>query len=237
MSFPQHIMVIENESSTRNFLSDILTQQQIETIEFVENPEDALSVVQERYFDLILMDVDGKDSYEGIEFAKKIMAYTPHPILFLSGNNDRELLQRILELTPYGFLFKPFSPKDMLISMQLAYKNFIDQYQQLHTPELQKQESRIRINENYLYDMDNRKLYHNDTAVKLTLRQERLIDCLCRNLNVVVTYETLSNAVWGEDRSQGSVLRTLVYTIRKILPDFPIVSYSKVGYALQSEKI
>ena len=237
MSFPQHIMVIESERNTRRFLSDILTQQQIETIEFVENPEDALIAVQKRYFDLILMDMDGKDKIEGVELAKKIMQYTPHPIVFLSADSDKAFLQRILELTPYGFLFKPFSPKDILISMQLAYTNFLNQYQPVQTTEAKNDESFIRINESYLYDMENRKLYHNDTLVKLTLRQERLIDCLCRNLDTTVTYESLSYAVWGENRSEGSVLRTLIYTIRKILPDFPIVSYSKIGYALQSEKI
>jgi len=124
----ERIFIVEDE-----VIVAIEIKRTIEKLGFVfagmaSNDTDALRAVPKVMPDLILMDMDGKDRLEGVEFAKKLMEYTLHPIVFLSADDDKEFLQRILELTPYGFLFKPFSPKDILISMQLAYKNFLNQH-------------------------------------------------------------------------------------------------------------
>jgi len=89
------------------------------------------------------------------------------------------------------------------------------------------------INKRYSYDPVLEVLYKDGKAVKLNFRQQRLVMVLCKSLNHSVSFETLSNAIWGEVRNQGSVFRTLVYTVRKLLPDFPIESCSKEGYILR----
>lgn len=235
MSFPQHILVIENESKTRRFLSSIFQQNEVKEAAFCSNPDDVMKHLDQKRYDLILIDIDSKMGVDSVDLAKEILNRSFYPIVFISGVDDRAYLQKVLELSPFGFLFKPFSPKDISISLQLAYHN----YQQIER-EARKQATEthdvITINDTYVYDRNKRLLYRHGKPVKLNQRQERTIDCLCSHIDTTVSYEKLSLAIWNEYRTEGSILRTLIYTIRKKLPDLPLVSYSKVGYAIQSQR-
>jgi len=70
--------------------------------------------------------------------------------------------------------------------------------------------------------------------VKLNQKQSILLSILVDNINHTVSYDELVSRIWDDDKIADSALRTLVYSIRKILPDIPIVSHSKMGYMLQS---
>ena len=79
-------------------------------------------------------------------------------------------------------------------------------------------------------------LYYDGQAVKLNKKQSMLIEILSKNINTTVRYDTFIGYLWEEDAVADSTLRTLVYSIRKLLPDLPIVSHSKVGYALEAKR-
>jgi len=72
--------------------------------------------------------------------------------------------------------------------------------------------------------------------VKLNTKQNKLLEILSLNINSIVKYDTLIEAIWEDYEIADSALRTLVYTIRKALPDLPIVSHSKLGYSLSQNK-
>jgi len=236
MSFPQNIMVVEDERTTQRFIKDILKQHSIKSIECFDIAEDALHRVRSKDFDMILMDININGKMNGIELAKKILRTIDLPIVFISGERDTETLENVLKLSPYGFIFKPFSSKEMEFSLQLAYQNYISQIQRAKRKETALLNDLVHIDDKYSYDLKKKKLYCNTASVKLNVRQEKVIEVFCTNLNSTISYEVLSAAVWGESKCQGSALRTLIYTLRKLLPDLPLVSYSKVGYSLQTKE-
>jgi DNA-binding winged helix-turn-helix (wHTH) protein len=55
---------------------------------------------------------------------------------------------------------------------------------------------------------------------------------LVRHYNQVIDYDMIIAEVWPDGVVANSSLRTLVYSVRQLLPDFPIESHSKMGYAL-----
>lgn len=59
---------------------------------------------------------------------------------------------------------------------------------------------------------------------------------LAENIGTTVDYELLMSHIWDTESIAGSSLRTLVYSLRKQLPDLPIRSFSKMGYALHVEE-
>ena len=77
-------------------------------------------------------------------------------------------------------------------------------------------------------------MYYDGQIVKLNNKQSKLLEILSKNINQTVGYEILISHLWDDDRIADSTLRTLVYSLRKLLPDLPLVSHSKVGYSLQS---
>jgi DNA-binding response OmpR family regulator len=235
MSFPKNILVVEHENGTKKFLTDIFLQHEVTQVDFCIETESVLDNLKKKSYDLILIDMDSDTEVDGVDLAKMIMEVSFFPIVFLGATNDRAQLQRVVDLAPFGFLFKPFSSIDISISLQLAYHNYLRQQKRCRKNNESGKSSIRRINERYVYDLDNKQLYQDGIHVRLNSRQLRTVDYLCQHFDTVVSYESLSYVIWDDYHKEGSKLRTLIYTIRKALPDFPLVSHSKVGYAIQSD--
>ena len=232
MSIPNRIILIESTTTHKESFSELLQCYPIECIK--EDACHSLNILREQRVDLVLVDIDNQMPEKSISLASKIKEMLNSPLVMIGERNlDQEIQNMILQLIPYGFVFKPFSPQHVDIALQLAYKNYIEDQKKQSIFKQETVAGVIRINQNYTYGTVRKTLYKDGSAVKLNPRQQRLIDSLCRNINEVVSYATLSYEIWGEIRDQGSVFRTLVYTVRKMLPDLPIEACSKEGYILR----
>jgi len=119
------------------------------------------------------------------------------------------------------------------VTLQVAYKRYLTHVSSFIAKE--KEVSDIVINETYRYAKQTTELYENDIRVKLNHKQRILLSILASHPNHPVPYDLLTLEIWGNDTIADSALRTLVYSLRKLLPDLPIVSHSKIGYMLATE--
>ena len=236
MDFPQHIMIIEDEVITQRYLKDILGQHEVARVDCFDNAKDALSQVKKEKYDMILMDINIKGSMDGIQLAREILRLHTIPIVFITAHNDSETFAEALELSPYGFIGKPFSSRDVEVAIQLAYKRHLTNQEVDNKKTNDEDRKIIMISDRYHYSCEVSSLYCDDSLVKLNAKQNKLLEILSLNINNVVGYDSLVVAIWGDSDVADSALRTLVYNIRKILPDLPLVSHSKVGYSLLSQR-
>ena len=236
MKLPKEILIVEDETITQRYLKNILEQYDMNNIDCVDNAKDALVQLKAKTYEMILMDINIKGSVDGIQLAREILNTHTLPIVFITAHNDTETFQEVLDLSPYGFISKPFSAKDVEVAVQLAYKRFLV-YQTDNNKEVQIKESfsDVVISESYLYSFKEHKLYHKEQFIKLNLKQNKLLEILSKNLNSIVTYDIIISEIWADEMISDSALRTLVYTIRKNLPDLPIISHSKLGYSLSTD--
>jgi len=235
MELPKQIMIVEDEVITQRYLKNILEQYKIDTIECYDNAKDALIHIKTKKYDMILMDINIKGPVDGIQLAREILRTHNIPIVFITAHNDNDTFQEVLDLSPYGFITKPFSGKDVEVAVQLAYRRFIS-YRESHDVQKEKSSPKhIIISEEYTYACTDQKLYHNNNLVKLNMKQNKLLEILSHNINNIVTYDNIILGIWGDDIISDSALRTLVYTLRKALPDLPIISHSKLGYSLSTD--
>jgi len=228
-------MIVEDEVITQRYLKNILEQYEVEYVECYDNANDALAQLKEKTYDIILMDINIKGSMDGIQLSRDILRTYTLPIVFITAHNDTETFQEVLELSPYGFISKPFSGKDVEMAVQLANRRFFINKEKKLLEKKEEQLEEVLLTEVYLYSFVEHKLYANGNPVKLNFKQNKLLEILSQNVNSIVTYDTIVSGIWGDGFISDSALRTLVYTLRKALPDLPIVSYSKLGYALNLE--
>ena len=228
MLMPKHIMIVEDERITRQCLQDMLECYAVETIECYDNAEDAYTALKSSQCEMILMDININGTTDGIQLARKILQHKTLPIIFMSAHNEEDTIEEALDLSPYGFITKPFFVNVLAQTLKVAYTKFL-------SPEnkYRQEEDLVRIDTHYTYSRSLKKLYKGDQEVKLNSKHIKLIDILCRNIDHTVDYATLRAEIWDNDDKAESILRTLVYSLRKQLPDLPLVSYSKVGYAMK----
>ncbi len=234
MSMPKNILIVEDEVITQRFLQDIFNQYNTEVVGCFDNAKDVLMHIKELACEMLLMDINIKGPVDGIQLAKKILEKHDLPIVFITAHNDDETLEETLELSPYGFICKPFTSKDVVATVQIAYRRYLAHTKVIDRQSKIGQYKEVIINEKYRYIQSIAQLYREDKLVDLTKNQSALIKILIQNINQTVSYENLVSSIWGNEDIADSALRTLVYSIRKSLPDLPIISHSKVGYALET---
>jgi DNA-binding response OmpR family regulator len=234
MILPKHIVIVEDEAITQRYLKDILAQYDVDISGCFDNAVDVERGLKEIECDMLLMDININGPTDGIQLARTILRKYDFPIIFITAHNDDNTFEEVLELAPYGFIGKPFSSKDVVFTIQLAYQRYLD-HSRNEAVETQKQSSEyLTIDENYAYSTVLSILYRDEEPVKLNKKQTQLMDILVQNANNTVGYDMLTSAIWKTDIVADSALRTLIYSIRKLLPDLPIVSYSKMGYSLET---
>ena len=234
MNLPKHIVIVEDEVITQRYLQDIFAQYDVVVSGCFDNAIDTIDALKSIDCDMILMDINIKGSMDGIQLARAILRNHTLPIVFITAHNDDETLEELLELAPYGFIGKPFSSKEIVVTLQVAYKQYLT-HKEAGKVRVKEESNNnvIVINAYYRYSQVSSELYYGEDVVKLSKKQSRLLEVLTQNINHVVDYDTLISAIWEEDMVSGSALRTLVYSIRKLLPELPIVSQSKLGYSLE----
>ncbi|HDP79860.1 MAG TPA: PAS domain S-box protein, partial [Spirochaetes bacterium] len=74
--------------------------------------------------DLILMDIDLGRGMSGPEAARKILERRGLPIVFLTSHSEREMVDRVREITRYGYIIKNSGDFVLLSSIDMAFDLF-----------------------------------------------------------------------------------------------------------------
>ncbi len=233
MIFPKNIVIVEDETITQRYLKDIFAQYDVTVSGCFDNASDTIEALKSVECDMILMDINIKGPVDGIQLAKTILKAYTFPIVFITAHNDDETFQELLELAPYGFIEKPFSSKDVVFTLQLAYKQYLSHKKHAEGSSTKEVREYLILSEHYTYSRPLKTLYHDEQPVKLSVKQSKLLEVLIQNVNHTVSYDTLASAIWEDGDISDSALRTLVYSIRKTYPDLPLFSYSKTGYSIE----
>lgn len=82
--------------------------------------EEALSQLESLRPDLILMDIMLEGKLDGIDTAIIIKDKYRIPVVFVTALSNERSIQRAKLADPYGYLFKPFENKDLIVAIEIA---------------------------------------------------------------------------------------------------------------------
>ena len=82
--------------------------------------EQALELVLREKPDIVLMDIKLKGDMDGITCAEKIHEQLDIPVIYITAFADQLVLQRAAISDPYGYVLKPFEPRDIYIAIAIA---------------------------------------------------------------------------------------------------------------------
>ena len=110
----KHILVVDDDATNLIFAQSILTNQGGYRVASARSGAQALSFLQKKIPDLILLDIkmpemDGFETYSHIREMRASV-----PVVFLTSQSDPETEARCLESGALGLLDKPFVPQILL---------------------------------------------------------------------------------------------------------------------------
>ena len=114
------ILIVEDEFIVANDLRLILTEAGYKVTGIAASAQEATELISTDRPDMVLLDIRLEGNSSGIEIAKNLRSENI-PLVFLSANSSRKVLEEAKETDPYGFLVKPFRKKDLLITLDIAW--------------------------------------------------------------------------------------------------------------------
>lgn len=155
--------------------------------------------------DLLLLDINLGDG-SGFELCKELRESSENPILFISARTSDD--DKIIALNIGGddYIQKPYSLSVLLAKVKVVLKRY---GQSTSQPEHAAEYSRGRLR----VDFDAKQVFVEDSPVRLTSLEFRLLSYLIRNENRVISKQELFDQVW-EDKFTGD--GTLNVHIRKL---------------------
>jgi two-component system nitrogen regulation response regulator NtrX len=130
------ILIIDDESSIRDSLAGILTDEGFEA-QGVESAEKGLAVLEQDFIDLVLLDI-WMPGMDGMEALPRIKELYPHlPVIMISGHGNIETAVQATKMGAYDFIEKPPSYDKIILAITNA----------IHLSQLEKENLILREKE------------------------------------------------------------------------------------------
>lgn len=201
------------------------------SVEEAGTGKDALSAMQQRAFDLVLLDVS-MPGMSGVEACREIRELAPRTgIVMVTVRDAEEDKVRALEAGADDYVTKPFQFRELVARLRAVLRrthmNGTNQATILEAGSLKM-------------DFNHRLLFKAGEEIRLSPKEFDLLGYMMKHQGAPLTHVTLLRAVWGADYGgELEYLRTYVRMLRKKIEDDParpqyILTEPWVGYRFRN---
>jgi DNA-binding LytR/AlgR family response regulator len=124
-----NILIVEDETIMALDLAETLQEAGHNVTATARNFQEAINAYKRFPTDLALIDIQLKNSADGISIAKELLAQRRIPIIYLTANSEPKTFQEAKETLPAAYLLKPFRSDELKLQIELAYYYFINNQQ------------------------------------------------------------------------------------------------------------
>jgi CheY-like chemotaxis protein len=107
MTDKARVLIVEDEILVALRMEMDLSKLGYQIYEPVSTGEKAIKMVKEEPPDVVLMDIRLAGDIDGLETAQEIRAFSPIPIIFVTGYPNESLKEQAANLKPAAYLTKP----------------------------------------------------------------------------------------------------------------------------------
>ncbi|RDU23909.1 response regulator transcription factor [Anaerosacchariphilus polymeriproducens] len=223
------ILMVDDNDEIRNLLFNLLKKEGYQSLMTAKNCKEATNCFQNYVPDIVILDIMLPDG-DGFSLMRAFRLISDAPVLFLSAkdeDNDRLLG---LGLGADDYITKPFLPTELLLRLSAILKRT---YLPLHNITTQTLTLGIR-NINFSSGVVTTPTQ----TIALTAKELTLLKKLNDNRGNIVTFDSLSDAVWGENYyGYENTLMVHIRRLREKIEDMPsepkwLLTFRGLGYKL-----
>ena len=216
------VLLVENNTEISEIIQFYLKDDYVTTS--VQSAEDALMMVENTIFDVILLDIL-LPGIDGIEFCAQIRQKVYCPIIFISCLSDENTIIKGLNMGGDDYIVKPF--KGPLLRAHIEAN--------LRRSRAYRDELVIQVNDLVL-DQKTHTVKKGDEEILLSPTEYEILYYMMKNRGRLITFDDLYSAVWNQS-SIGDVRTVFVHihNLRKKIeadpanPEF-IITQRSDGY-------
>jgi DNA-binding LytR/AlgR family response regulator len=119
---PLKILIVEDELIAAIDLKETLEAAGHKITAIARTFDEALKAVMDKLPDIAIIDILLSSSKaDGIHTAKELQSKYDFPIIYLTGDQEKETFSRAKETLPSAYILKPFKQKELPYQVELAY--------------------------------------------------------------------------------------------------------------------
>ena len=225
------ILVVEDDPPIRNLIAATLKTHDYKYL-LAKNGEEAILQAATYAPDVVFLDL-GLPDIDGVEIIKKIREWSNMPIIVISARSEDEDKIEALDAGADDYLTKPFSVEELLARLRVMQRRIA-----LLRTDSELNEKAVYTNGKLRIDYAAGCAYKDETELKLTPIEYKLLCVLSRNCGKVLTHKYITQQVWGTTwENNVTSLRVFMATLRKKLEDEPdgpsfIQTHIGIGYRM-----
>jgi two-component system KDP operon response regulator KdpE len=223
------ILVVDDDPALRRVLTMVFETNGFRVVA-ADTCELAVRQAQTHRPDVCIVDL-GLPDEDGLNFIQKVRTWSPVPIIVLTARIHEAHRLAAFEAGADDYVIKPFSSPELLARVRAIMRR-VARSDQPRT---------VLALGNATVDLENRITRGpGGESIKLTPLEHRILECLVRHADGVVTHGQILKEVWGPHQSDIRSLRVYVASLWRKLETDPaqpqyIVTESGIGYRLCTE--
>ena len=219
-----HILVVDDEELIRAVIKNYLDTEAY-TYDEADNGEEAVKLVEDNNYDLIIMDIM-MPKMDGYEAVKKIKAINKNiPVIMLSARKEEEDKLQGFDYGIDDYVTKPFSPKELMARIKAVTKRT-------------DKEGHIKVG-NIELDSKSYQVFINGENIDVTDTQFELLKLFLTNQNIALSRDKIIESIWGYDyEADDRTIDAHIKLLRAKLGKYrnSIKTIRKVGYKFNYEE-
>ncbi|NGT78325.1 response regulator transcription factor [Clostridium perfringens] len=181
------VLIVDDEEHIRELIKFNLKKEGYD-IEVAVNGTEALNIIREIKFDLILLDLMLPE-IDGLEVCKEIRRNeetSDIPVMMITAKGEEFDKVLGLELGADDYITKPFSIRELMARVKAL----------LRRSNVKKEENIIKFGD-VVVNFKTREVIKGTQNVELTLKEFELLKLLIKNKGNILTRELLLDKIWG----------------------------------------
>lgn len=186
------ILLVDDNKDILEMLKNILTRRGFLSVQTACDCRSAREMFQSFFPELVVLDIMLPDG-DGFSLMRDFRITSDAPVLFLSAkdeDNDRLLG---LGLGADDYITKPFLPDELILRLTAILKRTY-----FSTLRQRTEDSTLTLGSRTIY-LESGVVRTKDGDITLTAKELALLKKLHENRGNIVTFDALSDAVWGEN--------------------------------------
>ncbi|MFD2177899.1 response regulator transcription factor [Veronia pacifica] len=214
------ILVTEDNHDAAANLGDYLYLLGHE-VDFAYNGASALDLLERNRFDLIVLDImmpvmDGLKACDAIRSSE----YSDIPIIFVTARDTLEDKLAGFQAGADDYLVKPYAFEELSARIKALESR------------VQRRYCQTLSYGGLAFDMSTDIVSYQGRLLPLDPIQKRIVRVLLSRAPSLVSSRDLAYEIWRDEEPEGSMLRTQIYRLRKLLPEGLLKTHRGRGYRL-----
>jgi two-component system, OmpR family, KDP operon response regulator KdpE len=223
------ILVVEDDPALRRVLSMLFETSGFRVVT-ADTCDLGVRQAQTHRPDVCILDLGLPDD-DGVNFIHKVRGWSPVAIIVLSARQAEAQRVAAFEAGADDYVIKPFSGPELVARAKAIMRRIA---------RTEQPQAVIHLG-NAVVDLGTRKtIGPTGEELHLTPLEHRILECLARHSDAVVTHTQLLKEVWGPHQADIRSLRVYIASLRRKLEVDParprhIVTEAAIGYRLVTD--